>query len=403
MNQPAANRSLLATIDSDPYPFFEELRGQGPLVWDETMKAWLVVSYDLCKYIETREDLFRHPYVDVPPDLIEIKGGRRNVTILHGDEHMKMHRFMLKLFAHGPVESYRQQHIRPVLDFLIDRLTKQEKVDLAADFTDQFAARVISSLFGMPWRDDALMARQRELGQIVFDWVGAVDRSPPGTARAIDASRKLNEMLLPYVRHRRDNPGDDLISRVWAEGPKALDDMREEDVLVTCRELYFAGSDTTSHALANALHMLLTDEAARGAITADRGAALDNFVEEALRLYGSVQYRFRLTNQNIEVGGIAMPKDTLLVPINSAANRDPEKYACPAHIDLKRPMAKSHLAFNLGPRSCIGAALARAEMRDAIDALLDRLPNLRLDPEAPPPRFRHLYLRSFRPLNVRFG
>ena len=403
MNRPVAARSLLATADTDPYPYFEELRSQGPLVWDETMKAWLVVSYELCKYIETREDLFRHPYVDVPPTLIEIKGGRRNVTILHGDEHLKMHRFMLKLFAYGPVESYRRDHIRPVLDFLLERLAKQEHVDLAADFSDQFATRVISSLFGMPWRDDALMARQRELSQIVFDWIGAVDRSEAGTARAIAASRALNEMLLPFVRDRRDNPGNDIISRVWAEGSAALDDMQEEDVLVTCRELYFAGSDTTSYALANALYMLLTDDSVRASVVADRGATLDTFVEEALRLYGSVQYRFRLTNQEIEVGGITMPKDTLLVPINSAANRDPEKYACPAHIDLKRPMAKSHLAFNLGPRSCVGAALARAEMRDAIDVLLDRLPNLRLDPDATPPRFRNLYLRSYRPLNVRFG
>jgi len=71
-------------------------------------------------------------------------------------------------------------------------------------------------------------------------------------------------------------------------------------------------------------------------------------------------------------------------------------------VDMKRSQPRAHLAFNMGPRMCIGAALARAELREAINALIDRLPNIRLSESNPKPNFAHLYIRSYRPLHVKF-
>lgn len=399
-NTAAAPVSIAAQADRDPYPFYDQVRAAGPLVWDDGLRAWLVTSYELCRHIETHEELFRHPYTGANDTLVAIKGGRRNVTILHGDAHRRMHRFMLKLFSYSAVEAYRSHHIAPVIAFLLDRLRGRRTVDLAGEFADQLSARVMSSLFAMPWQDDALMARQSALNAVIFDWIGAVDRTPEGIARATAASQELNALLLPHVRQRRIAPGDDLISRIWQDGPALLDDFTEDDALVTCRELFFAGSDTTAHALANAIWQILTDADLAARLRAGDPALLERFVEESLRLYGSVQYRFRLANQDCELAGQAIPKDTLLVPINSAANRDPAKYGCPAHVDLARSSPRDHLAFNLGPRTCVGAPLARAEMIDSLAALLRERPRLVLDPAAPPPRFRHLYLRSFRALPV---
>lgn len=92
-------QSMASVGDIDPYPFYERQRSAAPLVWDESMKGWLVTSYQVCRYVETREDLFRHPYADASPALVEIKGGRRNVTILQGEEHKKVHIFLQRLFA----------------------------------------------------------------------------------------------------------------------------------------------------------------------------------------------------------------------------------------------------------------------------------------------------------------
>lgn len=386
----------------DPYPFYEAVRAQGPVVWDEGAKAWLITGYAECRQIELDEKEFRHPYADASDNLIEIKGGRRNVTILQGEEHKAMHAFLLRMFSPRLIEQYRQHNICPVIDLLLDRIMPQGKADLVDQFGMQFPPRVLMSLFAMDWHDEPLVRRVYDLHADVLAWVGQQNRGDALTGRARAAAREINEILMPYLIARKAAPGEDLISRVWQEGPNALADFSDADALATTREMFLAGTDTTVHALSNAIYLLLTDAELMARLRAERGKPLATFVEEVLRLYGSVQYRFRLANQDSVISGVPVRKDDALILINAAANRDPARYGCPAHVDLERKSAKDHLAFNAGPRTCIGAALARAEMIDAINALFDRTENLRLDPDAEPPRFRFHYIRSFAPLNVLF-
>ena len=124
-------------------------------------------------------------------------------------------------------------------------------------------------------------------------------------------------------------------------------------------------------------------------------------IEEAQRLYGSPQYRFRIARADCELGGVAIAKGALVVLLHGAANRDPARFGtCPAEPDLARPRPRDHLTFNYGPRSCVGSGLARAEMSYALEAVLDRFPQLAPDPAAAAPRFANLFMRSFRPLHV---
>lgn len=394
-------RDMSEVGDVYPYPFYAQTRAKAPLVWDESMRGWLVTSYDICREIEMREDLYRHPYYDASPELIEIKGGR-TITVLQGPEQTKMHRFLLGLFIPRTVEQYRELHLKPIVRGLLDRFVSAGRADITRAYTDQVPPRVIMSLLAMQWDDEELVRRVLDLHDDVMAWIGMQNRGGDATAKARAASRELNEMLLPYIRSRRDNPGDDLISRVWSEGSYALENINEADALATCREMFLAGSDTTVHALANALYILLTQPDIMEAVRADRGKALTAFADEVLRLYGSVQYRFRVANQDGEFGGVPFKKDQVFILINAAANRDPAKFPDPDQVKLDRPGLKDHLAFNKGPRTCVGAALARAEIIDSVDLLLDRVDNLRLDPDAEPPTFRFHYTRSFRPLHVLF-
>jgi cytochrome P450 len=235
----------------------------------------------------------------------------------------------------------------------------------------------------------------------VMNWIGG-SRSPEATQSARDASHELNDILMPQVRKHKAATGSDIISRLWKEAPEIFGEVSDEDIMAICRELFLAGSDTTVHAIANAYYLLLTHPQMAEAVRNDRGATLDAFIEESLRLLTVVQYRFRVANQDGELGGVAIKKNDLLIPINAAGNRDPERFECPQQIDLKRSLPRQHLAFNLGTRMCIGAPLARAELRELINAFLDRLPNVKLDPKAPTPAFANIYTRSYRPLHVVF-
>jgi cytochrome P450 len=146
--------------------------------------------------------------------------------------------------------------------------------------------------------------------------------------------------------------------------------------------------------------MLLTDPDTMRRLREDR-AAVPRFVEEVLRLNGSVQFRPRLVTADTELAGTPLKKGDMVVAFLLAANRDPGHYECPHAVDLDRKVPTDHIAFNYGNRICLGAALARAELRTAITQALDKFPHLELDPDAEPPMFRGLLHRSYRPLHVR--
>jgi cytochrome P450 len=394
--------TIQSTMNIEPSALYDRWRGNGPVLWDPTMNGWIVLSYELCKHIEEREDLYRHPYADADDVLLEIKGGPRNLTVLQGDEHTRMHRYLVRLFSPKAVQKYMQEHVQPIVDHLFGRLSQRPRADLAAEVADQLPPRVFVSLFGMDWHDEVLVNRQLELHNTVMDWIGGL-RTSAATQSALEASRELNSILLPQIRKLRVDPGTDVISELWAAAPGILEDVDDDAMLAICREIFLAGSDTTVHAIANAYYILLTKPDVRRAVSLDRGAALDNFIEESLRLYTVIPYRFRVANQDSEIGGVLVRSGELVIPVNAAANRDPERFTCPGEVDLARPQARTHLAFNWGPRTCVGAALARAELRVLVIAFLDRLPNVALDPAAAQPYFANVYTRGFRPLNVLMG
>jgi cytochrome P450 len=397
--------SLLATQDQVPHGFYDRLRERGPVHWDEEMKGWLALSYDTCKTVLSNEDLFRHPYADADETMIAVKGGARNITVLQGEEHDRMHRYVLQIFSPKNIKLYIDHHIVPTTRYLIDRLRPRGRAELFEAFCQQLPCRTFMSLFGMDARDDAFLDHVMALHETIMEWAGG--RHFHGrelTDRALAASRELNDILIPYIRRSRDNPGNDLMGRLWAEAPDLLAGVTEEDMIATCRELYLGGSDTTVHALANAIYLLLSDSGLFEAVAADpAGSAMGNFIEEVMRTHGSVEYRYRVANQDIELGGQWIRKDQVIFTVNAAANRDPAHYAQPARVDLHRQRPRDHLAFNTGPRVCVGSGLARAEMRTGLAALIRELPGLRLDPDAEPPRFTGFFTRSYRPLNVIFN
>jgi cytochrome P450 len=389
----------------EPWEYYDSLRKNGPLLWDEAMNAWAVINFEECAYVEMNEDKFRNPYQTVPPIVVEIKGGGRNITLLSGDEHMRMRRFFIKLMTPSLIESYRSNQVLPIIQMLIQRVLDKGTgtADLTSELGDQIPPRVIAALLGMAWEDDALIQRILHLHEEIMQVIGSGFATEEMRQKGLRVSREINDMLLPYIRDRRANPQNDFISRVWTEAPLEFgSDLTEEDVVAICRELFLGGADTTVHGIANVLYLVLTNNEIRKAVDADRKGALAVAVEESMRLYGSVMYRFRVANADCVLGGVEVKKDQRLILLHSAANRDPAKYACPHMADLARRPVADHLAFNKGPRSCLGMGLARVEMRETVAAVLDSFPNIRLEPSAQAPQFLSLFMRSWRPLNVVF-
>jgi cytochrome P450 len=207
------------------------------------------------------------------------------------------------------------------------------------------------------------------------------------------------------VAARRENPENDLISvLVQSE----ITDENGQTHRLSDAEIYSfamlllaAGSGTTWKQMGITLAALLQRPEVLKAVNEDR-TLLRSAIEESVRWAPTDPMFSRWLTQDIDFHGVHLPKGAVLHICLGAANRDPERWEHADDYDLSRPL-KPTLAFGSGPHVCLGQHVARAEMTVAIGALLDRLPNLRLDSDAEPPRFIGLYERGVTAIPVLFG
>jgi cytochrome P450 len=201
-----------------------------------------------------------------------------------------------------------------------------------------------------------------------------------------------------WIGERHTAPGDDLISGLIAA--RERDDALNEDELVsTCVLLLAAGHQTTLHGIGNATLALLRHPHAQDALRADP-AGLATAVEELLRYDGPLQRVWRTARTDLELGGQRIRSGDDVVLVLGAANRDPAVFPEPDRLDIGR-RDQRHLAFGHGAHFCLGAALARLEIRVAVGRLLERLPPLKLASDALEWRSGSM-VRGLRALPVRF-
>ncbi|WGD51135.1 cytochrome P450 [Bradyrhizobium sp. CB1650] len=394
--------SMLSLAEKDPFPVYDELRGRGDVVWDPGMKCWLILNYELCKAVESDEKLYAGwVSKDIPPLSYEIRGGKTSVTHLIGEEHARLRPLYLRVFSPAAMTQYRTEHVLPVVNDAIDRFERRGSADLVTDFSYAIPPRIMASMFGLPWKDDGLIDNIAECHRNVVAWAYN-SSNEERIQQAKKASVELNGIFKPLVRERREGRGSDLISQLWTLAPLYWDNVGEDDIISLVRDMAIGAGETTTNAIANAVYLYLSDPALRQAVTDDREGALNAFVEETLRLFGAIQFRFRTATSDTSLAGVSIKTGEKVCMLHAAANRDPEHYACPHMADLERKRPTDHIAFNVGPRICPGMHLARLKMRESLKALIARLPNVRLDTAKEAPRFRGFSHRSFGPLHVVF-
>jgi cytochrome P450 len=406
-------KSYWATENTEPYEFYDELRAEDDVVWDEEMGAWLATSAKAVRAIMMDDELFAHPYTSMRAGEGYKKlrvDNPRSFQFLNGDDHHNIHRWWLKDLL-GPkwVAKYRDEIVIPTISGILDDLAGRDDFDLADDFAERIPITIFAKLMDLPDQSRETLETIKRLNDDIAFFADAanslkLEGTPQEDAlakekKAIESAAQLNDMLMPLVTGRRNSDADDFVSRLWQGGPSIFPDWNEVDTLDACRRLLFAGSDTTTLAIENALHMLLTDAALVQTLRDGGPVELAAFVEEAFRMNGSIQFRPRRVTGEVTIGKNTMVAGDMVIAVLQGANRDETVFACPHLVDLQRKNARNHFSFNLGNRSCPGANLARAELSEAISAVLDRFDVAELTgPEKP--TYRGFLMRSFRPLNV---
>jgi cytochrome P450 len=384
--------------NDDPYPVWHRLRERAP-VQEGTVHALSGIDEDLLFHGLPYPDrphysafswaacdaTYRNPETFASSaeavDLEEGEPGPVNSMLsMGGAQHRRYRALVQPSFSPVKVRWWVEHWIETTVNALIDAFQDAGKAELNVELCAAIPVLTITGSFGLPV-DRALDVRE-----------------------SLAQPDRIIEMLAPVVAARRESPEDDLIS-VLVQSEVTDEDgethrLSDPEIHSFALLLLAAGSGTTWKQMGITLAALLQRPALLEAVKADR-SLLRAAIEESLRWSPTDPMFSRWVTEDVDFFGTRLPKGTVLHICLGAANRDPARWDRPDEYDPNRPMRPS-FGFGGGPHACLGQHVARAEMTVAINALFDRLPNIRLDADADPPRLIGFYERGATAIPVLF-
>lgn len=330
--------------------------------------------------------LFRDNQVFSSTNLRETMGAAMGDRIILGMDEPEHHRHRALVsvaFRQRSLARWEDVLVRRVVDRLIDRFADRGRAELVHDFTFEFPTRVVAGVLGLPAEDYRRFQR----------WAVAIIALNSDWERGVAAGEDIKAYLAPILDDRREHPHDDLISDL-ATAELDGEHLDDEEIFSFLRLLLPAGIETTFRSSGNLLHLLLTHPDQLEAVRRDR-SLLPQAIEEGLRFEPPLLITSRIALCDTELGGVRIPAGCSVTPMLGAGNRDPRVYPDPDRFDIFRD-PRQHIAFGHGVHVCLGMHLARMETRVAINALLDRLPGLRLDTETAGAVDAHIHGEIFR-------
>jgi cytochrome P450 len=386
----------------DPYPMLAGIRADSPVLQVDfgprsgrrsrldpkaprVPSLFTVTSYELAQRVLT--DNVRFSSAGYATTIGQVMG--RTILQMDPPEHLRHRPLVARAFRARILDQWSDAIIGATVSELIDAFAGDGHADLIPQLTFPFPVRIMARILGLPESDWPRFLRlSTELIAVMRNW-----------DRAVAAGRELRGYFAELIAGRRRHPREDLVSQlIEAEvGGRRLSD---DEIYPFLLLLLPAGAETTYRSSSNLLFGLLSNPDQLHAVRADRDL-MPQVIEEALRWETPLLTVARTAAEDVELGGVRIPAGGFVAISLGAANRDPARYSNPDAFDIYR-QGKQHISFGDGAHKCLGIHLARLEMRILLNAVLDRLPGVHLDPGADDPHIHGLIFRSPPNLPVRF-
>jgi cytochrome P450 len=389
---------------ADPYPTYAWFREHAPVAQvrypNTSTDIWWVTRHADVKRILANPKLFssdpQHanattadanlPFFDKSELIL---GG---VAFVDPPLHSRRRKLIGKTFSPRRVDAMRQTVQRVTAELLTAMAARGGAADLMDDFARPLPIRVIAGQLGVPAEDHPYFRRWMDL---------MISTDPEEFAQAPTAVAEMVGYLSELVAAKRARPGEDLISAFIAASDEG-DGFTEVELLAIVFALLVAGYETSSNLICNGT-LALFEHPAQLATLRNRPDLIGPALEEMMRYDGpSTSVVWRFPTEQVEVAGVTIPSGDPVLPIISAANRDPAAFADPDAFDIGRTDL-DHVSFGYGPHFCVGAALGRLEVGIALPALLAHFPSLSLGVPRDQLRFRSAFMtRGLRQLPVQW-
>jgi len=385
---------------ANPYPLFRRLRTEDPVHWDPFLHTWVVTSYaEVLEVLHTYSADRTHT-----PEKLEGMGLSQMTPL--ANLMVKLMLFMdppshtrlrsLASYAFSPARvAVLRTHIREIVSRLLDTVQSKGQMDVIADLAEPLPAIVTAEMLGVPVEDrDQLKAWSADFAEML----GNFQHNPEGAPRMLRTVHEMTTYFHDAVRRQKDHPREGLVHSLMTAEVDG-DRLTEEEVVASCIVTMVGGLETTTNLIGNGVLTLLRHPEEMKRLRDDL-SLIPSAVEEMLRYESPSQHTGRLAPEDRELGGKLIRKRQAVMAVMAAANRDPERFPEPDRFDITRKDNR-HLAFGYAAHFCFGAALARVEGQEALEAVIRRMPNLELTP-GPLVWRNNLGLRGLIALPVRF-
>jgi cytochrome P450 len=375
---------LFPPQSDDPFPSLAELRKERPIFLSPSLNMWVVTRYQDAQAIVKDPQTFSSKQMFGPQISEEAKrileptlfGSASGGLILSDPpEHTRLRQVLSAAFSARQV-AQMEPRIRELVKGLIQAFPPQDPIDIVEAFSRPLPTFAIGRLLGVPPED------YHRLRLWAADAFRLISQPLPPEEQVKLAQSVLNqhEYMTRLVEERRQKPQDDLTSAL-------LEVVAQEDAKLSTRELvelltvvFAAGFESTMHLLTASLNFLLKDRSQWEALSKNP-EFIPGVVEECLRLFPPIIATIRTTTREVELGGVVLPAYAPVYVVLASANRDEREFPEPETCRHHRENSNRHLAFGHGIHFCMGAPLARLEVRIALEMLSEQLPNLCLAPD----------------------
>lgn len=372
---------LSPAVRRDPYPLYRQLQDTEPAYFSEAWNGWMLTRYADAEsaFKDRRLSANRvSGYAAKMPDAVKeklkplIDNISRWTLLLDPPDHTRLRGLISKAFTPRAVEAMRPR-IQVLVKELLDRHSASEHIDIIEDLAYPLPTIVIGDMLGVPAQDAALL---KECSDAIAAFMGASQLKPEIAARAVKAVVELETYLRGVMEEHRRAPKPNLMSQLLAVRDEG-ESLSEAELFATCVSLLFGGHETTTNLIGNTV-IALARNPEQYRLLRESPERVPSAVEEGLRYDSPVQRMGRMAVEDIEYHGRTVRKGDRVFMVMGANNRDPRQFPEPDRFDITR-RENRHLTFGYGPHFCLGAALGRLEGQLALAALVERLPELRVD------------------------
>lgn len=363
----------LEDLERDPYPVYARLRDEEPVSWVPAVQLWLVTRYDDVRHVDLTPKVFT---AQTDPSRLNRTMGT-NMLGSEGPDQQRIRRIVEPPFRPRDVEERTRGMIPRLAHELIDGVVDRGECDLFREFCDPMSVRSLRFMLGL---DEVAWEDLLQWNEGLMPGLANFEADPAKQAPADAASAELGEALERVMDRLNEEPDGSVLS--WMlHFPGDGERMSREEIVANTKLMLSGGLQEPRDLIALSTWALLSHPEQLAEVRADR-SLVRPAVEETLRWVGPVGTSTRQTTRRTELAGVTLAEGALIGAVLSSANRDPRRFRDPDRFDLHRKEG-AHLAFAIGPHFCLGAWFGRHLARVSLEILLDRLPNLRLNPEQP--------------------